>query len=373
MSGHSILPPSGAKAWKKCALWVTMNKQYPQGATPESLEGETAHWAAWEMHAGRDIKDGATAPNGTIVTDEMIEGAELLCETLDGFHDHVNWHIEEKIHIPLIHQECFGTPDAWAFNQAKGILTVVDYKFGHRFVDESENDQCIAYVAGIIDKIATEMQVGYGQLDQNVTVRIVIVQPRCFYRNEPVRTWTCHGSFIRPHINELSNAAAKYFSEPFTAVTNSECRDCPGRHACQTLQKAAYADAEEAFTSVPLELAPSALGRELRILERAAERLNARVEGLRESALAKIREGARVPFYKAEHGQGRQKWTLPAEQIVTIGQMLGHDLSKVGVITPKQAIKKGIDENVIKAYSETPRGELKLLRDDLSLERKTFK
>jgi hypothetical protein len=109
------------------------------------------------------------------------------------------------------------------------------------------------------------------------------------------------------------------------------------------------------------------------MLERASERLSARIDGLRESALGNIREGKRVSFYKAEYGVGRQRWTLPTEQIVAVGQMLGQDLSKIGVITPKQAIKKGIDENVIKAYSETPSGELKLLRDDLSLERKTFK
>lgn len=373
MSEHSILPPSGAKAWKQCSLWVTMNKQYPQAASPESLEGEAAHWVAWEMFAGKQVSEGIIAPNGSVVTDEMIEGAELVCETLDSFHDHVNWNVEQKIHIPLIHQECFGTPDVWAFNQAKGILTIPDYKFGHRFVDEHENYQCIAYAAGIIDKLANDMGIGYGQLDQSITVNIVIIQPRCFHRTDPVRKWTCHGSFLRPYINELSNAAAKYFSNQFDAVTNSECRDCPGRHACQALQKAAYSDAEEAFTTVPLELAPEALGRELRILERAAERLDARIEGLRESALGKIREGKRVPFYKAEYGQGRQRWTLPTEQIIAIGSMLGQDLSKPGVITPKQAVKKGIDENVINAYSETPKGELKLLRDDLSLERKTFK
>lgn len=372
MSEHSILPPSGAKAWKNCSLWVTMNEKYPQGATPESLEGEAAHWAAWEMFAGKLIKEGSLAPNGMVITDEMIDGAELICDILDGFSDHLNWNVEQKIHIPRIHDRCFGTPDAWSFSVAKYKLTIIDYKFGHKFVDEFENDQCVAYAAGILDKIATELGKPLGLIDQGIAVEIVIVQPRCFYRGASVRSWNAKASDLRAQINGLANAAANYFSNPHATKTNSACGNCPGRHVCPALQHAAYSDAETAFDSYPVELSPIALGRELRLLERASERLSARIEGLRESALGKIRIGERVPFYKGEYGSGRQRWTLPAEQIMAMGQMLNQDLSKPAVITPKQAIKKGVDENVIRAYSETPSGELRLIPDDLSTERKTF-
>jgi hypothetical protein len=54
MSGaHSVLPPSGAAAWRRCAQWVQMNQLYPQPDTPESLEGNAAHWVFAEMLAGK--------------------------------------------------------------------------------------------------------------------------------------------------------------------------------------------------------------------------------------------------------------------------------------------------------------------------------
>ena len=81
-AAHSILPPSGAAAWKLCGLWVAMNQAYPQPDTPETLEGNAAHWVAWELLAGRQVSEGTPAPNGSIVTDEMLEGAELLVDTV---------------------------------------------------------------------------------------------------------------------------------------------------------------------------------------------------------------------------------------------------------------------------------------------------
>src|SRR5437868_4163827 len=84
MGAHSILPPSGAGTWRHCAMWVAMNQIYPQPDTPESLEGNAAHWVFAEMLACRQVAEGHAAPNGVIVTDEMLEGAELVVDTLYG-------------------------------------------------------------------------------------------------------------------------------------------------------------------------------------------------------------------------------------------------------------------------------------------------
>lgn len=372
-AAHSILPPSGAAAWRRCAMWVAMNQAYPQPDTPESMEGHAAHWCFAEMLAGRIICEGLVAPNGVVVTEEMVEGAELVVGTVRArIPAGVPLHVEERVAIARIHPQCFGTPDIWAYVTQAGVLEVIDYKFGHRFVDEYENDQGIAYTAGIIDHLADLMQKGAGLIDQAIKVNFTVIQPRCFYKGASVRTWSVLASDLRGHINQLAGAAELALMPNPPAVTNSECRDCPGRHACPALQQAAYADAEFATRSSPVELAPAAASLELRMMEHALQRLQSRVEGMREAVSTYIRQGHSVPWHRAEQGYGRTQWTIPTEQVIAMGSLMGVDLSKPGAKTPTQAKKSGVDEAVIKAYSITPLGSLKLVPDNPADARRVF-
>jgi hypothetical protein len=52
--------------------------------------------------------------------------------------------------------------------------------------------------------------------------------------------------------------------------------------------------------------------------------------------------------------------------------MMGVDISKPGALTPKQSIKAGLPAATVAMYSETPVGELKLVRDDGSAARLAF-
>ncbi|MFA7335087.1 MAG: DUF2800 domain-containing protein [Kiritimatiellia bacterium] len=374
MSGaHSILPPSGAAAWRRCGLWVAMNQAYPKPDTPESMEGNAAHWVFAEMLAGRIVCEGLIAPNGVVVTEEMIEGGDLVVETVRARIPVSQWrHVEEPVTIGRVHPDCWGTPDIWAFTPFPPVLEVIDYKFGHRFVDEFENDQGIAYIAGLIERLADEIGEGPGLFDQRLKVNFTVIQPRCFYKGSPVRTWSVMASELRGHINALTMAADIALAPNPPAVTNSECGDCPGRHACPALQKAAYYDAEFAVKSSPVELPPAAASLELKMLERSLERLQSRVEGMREAVGAYIRQGHSVPWHRAEQGYGRQQWTMPVDQVLAMGSLMGVDLSKPGVKTPKQAVKSGVDEAVIKAYSVTPLGSIKLVPDNPADARRVF-
>lgn len=373
ISAHSILPPSSAAAWRRCALWVTMNQLYPKPDTPESLEGNAAHWVFAEMLAGRQVAEGQVAPNDVVIIEEMIEGGELVVETVRArVPAGIPLHVEERVAIPRIHSQCFGTPDIWAYLPDSGTLEVFDYKFGHRFVDEYENDQGIAYVAGIIDFLADVLQQGPGLIDQHIIVNFTVIQPRCYYKGSSVRTWSILAADLRGHINQLAAAALAALSPQPVAVTNTECRDCPGRHACPALQQAAYADAEFSAQSGPVELSPAAASLELRMLEHSLARLQSRVEGLQEFVGAVVRQGQSVPWHKVEQGYGRTVWTIPPDQVVAMGQLMGADLSKSGVVTPKEAKKRGVDETVIKAYSVTPLGTIKLVPVNSADARRVF-
>jgi hypothetical protein len=347
-----------------------MNKLYPQGESPESVEGTAAHWVVSELLEGRLHIEGESAPNGVIITGEMLDGADLIHETVSlRVLPVATLHIEEWVSIPEIHGECGGTPDVWAFDLARMHLELFDYKYGHGFVDEHFNPQGLLYASGIIETLKPAL---LGD-PANISVSFTVIQPRCYHRGEPVRTHNYIWGEVtaRAHMIAMQAAATQAYSPKPMASTNPECCHCPGRHACEALQRAAYSDAEFATDRQPHNLTPQAAGLELRMLERAHDRLGARVEGLRELTLANIRAGASVPYYVAEPGRGRQQWNIPVEQVITIGQMLGKDLSKPGVVTPAQA-KKYIDESVIMAYSQHYSGSLKLVPQNNTAARRVF-
>ena len=365
---HSFLPPSGAAAWSRCAQWPTMNRHYPQNDTPESIEGTAAHWVLTEELHGRTVSLGSKTPDGTIVTEEMIEGAELAC---DAVFARVGYtailHTEETVAIPSIHADCFGTPDVWTFDPAKMYLNIFDYKFGHGFVDEYFNDQGLCYLLGILEKIAPQI-VGD---PRNVTVSFTIIQPRCYVGASSVHTHSFRVSDTEAHVQRLVAAARLAHEEQPTATTNEECRYCPGRHACSALQEAAYSAAEFSNNRIPLELTPAAASLELRMLERSQAQLNARVEGLREQTLANLTAGKSVPHHSLERGRGRRVWTRTPEEIFTLGDLFGKELRRITPITPNQA-EKYIDSGVITGYCESIPGAQKVAPQNNNNVRRVF-
>ena len=346
-------------------MWPTMNRLFSQDDTPSTAEGTAAHWTGWEVLAGRVPPENTAAPNGVIVTEEMLEGAELLIDAIHRRMGNGPVQIETPLAIPAIHPECFGTPDAWLATSNLNI-EIVDYKFGHKFVDEFFNPQGICYLLGILAKLGIDWRT-----QTDITCSFTIVQPRCFYKSEPVRNHTFNLVEALPVICKLILASDEaYFPSP-VANTNSHCCYCPGRHACCALQRAAYNDAEFADDRQPVQIDATAAALELRMLERSLERLQARVEGLRELTLSNIKRGENVPFYRIDQGKGRAKWNVPLEQISALGSLYGVELTKETLITPSQA-KKLIDESVIKAYSFIPATEVRLVAENQSDARRVF-
>jgi hypothetical protein len=331
-----------------------MNARYTESNTAESEEGTAAHWVMSQLLAGPQVAEDTLSPNGVTVTGEMIEGAELVRDVVRERIPTLGWgllHVEETLNIPAIHPDCFGTPDVWAYDEAARNLEIVDYKFGHRFVDEYFNAQGLLYMLGIIGTLPSIP----------TSVSFTIVQPRCFYRGEPVRTHTYYINHATPYLSAIREAAERAYHAQPTATTGAHCEHCPGRHTCPTLQKAAYSDAETSTDQQPVKLTPQAAALELRMLERALLRLTARVEGLRESTAANLRAGAQVPYYKLEAARGRRKWIVSPEELLKVAKpKQKKQLTLLKIITPKQA-ELYLDNEIITRYSDVIPGALKLV------------
>ena len=191
MSAHSPLAPSSASRRVACPGSRSLEALYPQTPTPQTLEGEAAHWVAACTIQNSAWEIPAVSPTGVDITDEMIEGAQLYAGFV-GYYSDIR--IEQPISISIIHPDCWGTPDAWRFSD--GVLNIYDYKFGHGFVEVYENWQMIEYAAGILHELGID-----GLQDQHVTVAMHIIQPRSFHPDGQIRSWTVKASDLRPYFN----------------------------------------------------------------------------------------------------------------------------------------------------------------------------
>lgn len=374
-SAHAFLSPSAAARWGICALSASLEAAYPEAEeSPESLEGTAAHWVVECYLKGSPPALDAQAPNGVAVTQEMVEGALLVVQTIEGALG-PSWRqmlvIERRVQIPRIHPtQCWGTPDYYAWTvtgDGRRALFLFDYKFGHGIVEVVENQQLIAYTSGIMSEVP-DLD------DQNTVVAMAIIQPRAYHREGPVRWWRIRGSDIRGSVNILAAQAEKALLPTPPALPDPDaCKNCKGRHACEALQRAAYLAADKAQQATAIDLSPLALGIELRMLTRARKLLEARVSGLEAQAIAEIKRGNLVPYWTMQSAPGHLSWTKPTAEVLMLGTIYGVNITAPAEpITPTQAIKAGLPAELVAVYASRPPGAAKLTYDDGTKARLTF-
>ena len=376
MGAHCIIPPSSAYRWVNCALSVQMGIYFPNydDESESSAEGTAAHELAAIMvqaitraNLGTPTVEqtvGKPAANGVIFTEEMFEAAQLYAEDVaevmrsSGVFSAPALRVEQKLHIKRVHETQFGTPDCSLFYLSGRTLYLWDFKFGYRIVEAFENWQLMNYVAGLLDVYSDGR---HGLIDDSIRVVMRVVQPRAYHRDGPVREWSCKASELRGYINDLSTAADRALGPNPQAKAGTHCQHCPGRHACDTLKRSAYAAMDYVGASTPELMTAEACGVELRTLQRMKKIIESRTKGVEAHVEALLKRGDNVPFYALEMGKGRETWAKPLTEVFMLGDLLGKELRKPVAITPKQARDLGIDDAVIKAYSQIPETGIKLV------------
>lgn len=378
MSGtHSILAPSGAPIWEQCSAAPRMQLPYANDPpTPESMEGDAAHWLACEMAQGRlpftvDALLKLSAPNGVKIDLDMIDGAELFRDVVGPGAVH-----EQSVRIAGIHPHCFGTPDARRVEYRK--LKVYDYKYGHRFVEVFNLWQLVAYALGVI-----ETELGGNRPDE---IEFVVVQPRSYSPEGPVRSWTygpAEFNKLVTRLYERAHAAVSMSGVPHPnapATTGPECGDCRARHECTAFQQVAarIVDAESVRTE-RFNMAPAQIGAELSYLDEAIERLEARRTGLAIQGESHVRAGRPVQGYGMENGKSLERWrdNVTIDEVQSVGAVFGVTVgAPAKLLTPTQARaefkRRALPVELLNPYTERPPGALKFTRNSTIRARKAF-
>lgn len=366
---HARVMPSALHLTVNCAFSLTAQEQVPPTPeTDEKAEGKAGHWIAHKVASkertfvvGEKFEhEGKT----WTVTDEMLDGALLYAAEAQYS---VTSRYEDPVNIPDVHPTaCSGTPDYWRviIEVFFKLLKVIDYKYGHRYVEIYEAYQLIAYAAGVARLL---------NLPLDFPVMLVIVQPRA-YGSPPVREWTLTvGELYEYCAKVIAPKVAESLGPNPTATTGAHCIDCTARHACEAYRYTNANLVDFSRAGVVEHLSPQQMGQELRVLKQAIKRLEGRYEGLHAQAENLARAGNNIPFWEMQQAEGRLSWTdnAPVETVVGMGDLLGFDLRKpVALITPTQAKAKGVDESIVLEYASRPKGAFKLVPINTTATRK---
>jgi len=363
MTAHAVIAPSSLARLVQCPGSLKLCEPYADVQTDASREGTAAHHVAMlyalAVAEGHGIAEGLPAIGDTVlgvrVDAEMIAGAKMYAEALEGFAGNP----EQTIPIPRVHAtECFGTPDFWQYSPVTRTLRITDFKYGHGYVEVFENFQLAAYAAGILDMLAERHEL----LEFETVVEFMIVQPRCYSADSPVRTWTTSATNLRVLVN-LAHAAAEAALGPNPQCkTGPECLHCDARANCETASRAGAALIEFAGRAEAVAQTGADMGVRLNLINAALMMLKAIGSGLEEQIIATLRAGKPVPHFSIGYSQPRETWNKPVSEVKILGVLSGIPLTEeTYACTPKQAVTKGIDRVVVSKYSHTPNGSTKLV------------
>ena len=359
MSEHAVLAPSSADRWVNCAASVRLEKAYPETEESEAAKlGAAWHWAAFMLLSGNSLPD--VAFNGVPIDEEMARHAKEWAGYVET-HFRGERHYEERIEIPVIHAQCWGTPDVVGIDRPNKTIRVGDGKYGHGLVEAFEFWQGLCYAAGLTD----------GEPDWRF--EIMIYQPRGYHPQGTIRTWAFTASELNGYVRQLRAAAEAAMGNNPEAVPGPWCRYCKARRGCTALRNSALHAVDTASGATPLDLSAGDTGMELSLLTRAYDLLRYRIEGLQAQAEAAIRSGENVFGWGLESSTGREKWVKPIEEIRALGDLMGVTVLKgPELITPAQARKAGLDADTIKQYAARGPGEAKLVPVSTADARRAF-
>lgn len=387
MSGtHAVCPPSFLDTVVHCPGSLSLSRANPQPETDATKEGEVAHKVAMEYAVASAHPDHEGPPklgdiiDGIRVDAEMIAGAKMYAEALEGFDGTPEQYVpiwrmspEKPASIDPETGEATsvvgGTPDFWQYAENTRTLRITDYKYGHLYVEVYEMWQLIAYACGVID-----MLVAQGRAHEfEIIVEFMLVQPRCYSADSPVRTWTTSAQNLRSYVNQAKAAVEDALAPNPKTKAGTHCLFCPARAFCKTAHVASTAILEYAGIVEAMSQNPHEIGLRLNLINAALTMLKGVATGLEEQALQMIRSGKTVPWFKIGYSQPRETWAKSVEEVHMLGVLSGKTLTKLDyAATPKQAVKLGIDRTVIDQYSVTPHGKARLESDDLTAAAKIF-
>ena len=359
---------SNANLWMKCAGSVQAPKiPIVDGEISEACKEGLAFHELSEIilskQVDRDELIGELSKHGILFDDDMYDSArEYANDILNVYNQSTSVNrelrVECKVDTSVIHPDTYGYIDAMVIDPVTRTVTIWDAKYGHTPVEVEENYQLLAYAISVwLTEMGTVIE------SKGWTFSLRVYQPRGFHRDGVLREWLIESDDLTPYYNDITVQAERTMFDKPPVATGSHCYKANCRHACESFQRVSYKAMDIIETYSHSDLSGAALATEIIALRTAQDAVKARLVGLEEQAVANVRKGEAVPGLMVEQGYGRERWRkdIDQQEVIDMGDLMGVDLRKPReLMTPMQCGKKGVDESVIKAYSEKPKTGWKL-------------
>ena len=354
-----------ANQWMSCNASHQMQQKFPAkcGEVSQSrLEGRACHeYAQNVLLSGEEIQ---TSKDGLVITSELKDFAQVYIDEVTETLRNANLHVEERVNLGFLWANWYCIPDLWTV--IDDVLYVYDAKFGHRPVSAERNWQLIIEAIGIIETLPKKPS----------SIVLTVVQPRSFQSNGPISTWEITPETLTGLRRQLVTDLVNIISTSPIATPGPQCRDCTARYACTVLQTNSFADIDYISEMGFSVLNGHNLGVEITLLRKAQEMISHRLTGLEEQALHELKNGKPVSFFGLENTVGRKRWRkdIDVDKVIFLGDAMGIDLrKKQDVDTPAQAKKRGLPDDVLARFTETPVTGTKLASQSAVDVRKIFK
>lgn len=328
-------------------------------STEQTDEGNAAHWLCEQVYHGANAENliGQTAPNGLYITADMVEYCR---EYLEFITDEFN---ECEVEVDTSHSgdgwEIRGRADAIGYNTVYKTLVVADLKYGWRIVEPENNWTLISHAIAWCTK---------HQITPDNIV-FTIYQPRPFHPQGTVRECITGYTSLMSLYQVLSNVLSHPSS---TVCSGSQCYKCQCLSQCPAAQIAAMNAIDVAEMAFDSEIENDKLVWMLSNLKRAQEIIKQSYDAYEDLALHRLKAGGSLKGYSMQQAFGQTTWNDGITSDV-VKMMSGVDVRVDKIMTPAQAKKAGVPEELIKSMTHRPDNGFKLVAvDENKLAQKMF-
>ena len=350
-----MLPrPSAADRWVPCAGSVLLEELIPEDRGEDAKKGGAAHWAAAQVlgeHFTLEELTDRQAPNGTIISGEMVEHVQFYIDTIN---DVAGGPVVVEKSLPIAPGVQDGTPDALRINQLNA--NIWDFKYGHSIIEAVNNWQLGAYAVGLFIKHEWKLQ----------TVAVHIVQPRAWHWRGRVRTWVITNAAAIQLYHMYERAAAATQAPDAVTQTGTHCRYCRAIGVCEAANRATLNSIDVAMVGTRQELTGEDIGRELTTLRRGYEMIKARLDAAEGTAKSILGNGGMVPGWSLQRSQARRMFKDGDVQILEA--LTGQTLTETKALSPSKVEKilgGKAGKKLVAQFAYTPETGQKLVPVDV--------
>lgn len=330
-----------------------MARSYPEVQDDEARrEGNCADWLAVELFEGRQVAVGARAPNGWIVTDDMMDHVREYLGALDCGAVQVDTSFEGSGF------DVRGRADHVVHRAHR--LTVDDLKYGYRLVSPEWNWTLLAHAIGYC--IRAQIQ------PERIILRIH--QPRAYHPDGPLREWSLSYGELMECYNRIVATLGSPSNELRTGL--DVCAKC---HALATCPAAREAEMN-AWDALKYSVFDDALDNNQIAhqfeLSRAAQMFSKnRMDAIEELITYRVQNGesfsANGRSARLKPRLGQRTWNKGLTG-AALSACTGVDLRKDATVTPAEAERRGVSKDVITQLTNRPNIGTKLEWVDVDAE-----